>query len=99
MNNAERIRQAVYRTVDAINDLLPPEQALEANDDLVLLGQKASLDSMGFVNFIVGLEEELERDLGCDLSIADLLKMQTDDDGNTISTVADVVRVVSERLR
>jgi acyl carrier protein len=98
MREIEKFRGVVYRTVDAVNDLLPPEQALEANDDLVLIGKDASLDSMGFVNFIVALEEELEREVGHDLNIADLLDMQTDDEGRTMSTVADLIRVLSQRL-
>jgi acyl carrier protein len=97
MSHLERITGAVYRTVDAVNDLLPPEQALQPNDDLVLIGKDANLDSMGFVNFIVALEEELERELGRDLNIADLLNMQIGD-GNTISTVADLIKMLSERL-
>jgi acyl carrier protein len=98
MTGVERIRGAVYRTIDAVNDLLPSEQALEANDELVLIGNNASLDSMGFVNFVVALEEQLERELARDLNIADLLNMQADDDGSTVSTVADLIKVLSERL-
>jgi acyl carrier protein len=97
MSNVERIRAAVNRTIDAVNDLLPAAQALEANDDFVLVGPDASLDSMGFVNFIVALEEELEREFERGLNIADLLDMQTDS-GDPISTVADLIRVLSKRL-
>jgi acyl carrier protein len=97
VNRLDRIRGAVYQTVDAVNDLLPSEQALDAADDLVLIGSNAKLDSMGFVNFIVALEEELEREFGCDLRIGDLLDMQNGD-GNKISTIADLIKVLSERL-
>ena len=93
MSDVERIREAVYRTIDVVNDLLPAGQALEATDDLVLIGNHARLDSMGFVNFIVALEEELERALGRDLNIADLLGMQADE-GKTISTVADMIAAI-----
>ena len=97
MSDAETIRGAVYRTIEAVNDGLPDEQLLRRSDDLVLLGKDASLDSMGFVNFIVALEGELERALGRDLSIVDLLNMQGDD-GDAFVTVADLIRVFAERL-
>jgi acyl carrier protein len=94
MSHLEKIRAAVYRTVDAVNDLLPPEEALEASDDLVLIGKNGGLDSMGFVNFVVALEEELERELGGDLNIEDLLNIQTESG----TTVADLIKMLVERL-
>jgi acyl carrier protein len=97
MNHVERVRGAVHRAVDAVNDFLPSGQLLEADDNIVLLGSNADLDSMGFVNFIVALEEELEREFGCDLPIGELLDMQTGD-GNKISTIADLIKVLSDRL-
>src|SRR5262245_22346016 len=98
MSAVERIRGAVYRSVDAVNDLLPVGQALEATDDLVLIGNNAGLDSMGFVNFMVALEEELERELGRDLNLTDLINIKTDGAGNAIATVADLIKVLFERL-
>ena len=99
MNKVNRLRGVVYRTLDIVNGLLPADQALEATDNLVLIGRNASLDSMGFVNFIVALEEELERELGKEMNIADLLNLQHEDsEAETISTVADLVNVLSERL-
>jgi len=97
MNDVRKVTGAVYRSIEAVNDLLPPEQALEADGDVVLLGKDARLDSMGFVNFIVALEQELERELGRGLDIADLLNMQSEH-GNPVSTVADMINLLSERL-
>jgi hypothetical protein len=52
---------------------------------------------MGFVNFVVALEEELENRLGKPLNISDLLLIQTED-GAPVSTVSDLVTVLSHRL-
>jgi acyl carrier protein len=97
MYSPNTIREAVFRTIEQVNELLPPEQALDARDDLVLVGPNAALDSMGFVNFVVALEEELESQLGKPLNISDLLLIQTDD-GTLVSTVSDLVTVLSHRL-
>jgi acyl carrier protein len=97
MYSPSTIREAVFRTIAHVNELLPPEQALDAQDDLVLVGPNAALDSMGFVNFVVALEEELENRLGKPLNISDLLLIQTDD-GAAVSTVSDLVTVLSHRL-
>ena len=95
-NVTDQIRAAVYRTIDSVNDLLPPQQALSRDENVVLLGQQASLDSMGFVNFVVALEEELERELHRDFNIPDLLAMRSEDGGSF--TVADLITVLSQHL-
>jgi acyl carrier protein len=97
MNDVQKVTGAIYRSIQAVNELLPPGQALETENHVVLLGNNAQLDSMGFVNFIVALEQELERELGKGLNIADLLDVQTED-GSSVSTVADLIKVLSERL-
>jgi len=97
MTNVEKIRGAVYRTIVAVNDLVAPAGCLEANDGFVLLGANG-LDSMGFVNFMVALEEELEHEFERELNIADLLNMQTEE-GEPILLAADLINVLSKRLK
>ena len=97
MNDIQTITRAVHRSIESVNEFLPAGQALEARDDTVLLGSGAGLDSLGFVNFIVALEEELERELGHDLAMADLLSVQPDS-ADAPSTVGDLIRVLAQRL-
>jgi acyl carrier protein len=92
----ERVRAVVYRSIDTINGFLPHDEAIEVSDHLVLLGANAVLDSMGFVNFIVVLEEELEREFGRDLSLVDLLQVQSED--ASVLTVADLIRKVVDGI-
>ena len=54
------------------------------------------LDSMGFVNFVVALEEELERELQRGITIPELLAVQ--DEKDAALTVADLINVLSARL-
>jgi len=98
MSRPEQIRKAVFRSVDVVNDLLPLSQNLDANDALVLIGADSALDSMGFVNFVVALEEELEQELGCDLNIADLIALQDGGTAPAVSTIGDLINLLSERL-
>lgn len=96
MGDAEKIRGAVHRTIEAVNDLLPADQILEMDDNMVLLGRDSRLDSMGFVNFLVALEEELERELGRNVNMADLLNLQGN--GHSISRLADLIDVLVKQL-
>ena len=97
MSDVGKIRAAVYRTIDTVNDLLPSGHTLTASDDLVLIGHTAALDSMGFVNFIVALEEQLEGELQRGVNIPDLLAMQNGD-GGTPLTVASLITLLSSRV-
>lgn len=96
MSNLERIRTAVYRAVNTVNELLPPQQALPAEDGTVLVGPDAMLDSMGFVNFIVALEEELERELSRTFVVSDLMAIDAQR-GDAAFTIGDIIDVVSGR--
>lgn len=61
MMEIDRIRTAVYRAIAAAKELSVGGGAVVTTDATVLLGPEAVLDSMGFVNFIVALEEEMNR--------------------------------------
>ena len=97
MSPVERIRGAVYDTIVAVHQMYAVDRPVEVNDQLILLGTNASLDSMGFVNFIVALEEELEREFGRALNLAELINLTTDD-GTSVATVGDLIDVLSERF-
>jgi acyl carrier protein len=68
-----RIEEAVYRAIDQVNELLLDENALTKEEDTILIGEGSKLDSMGFVNFVVALEEELAQEIGLDLNLAEEL--------------------------
>jgi acyl carrier protein len=53
------IQAIVFRAIDRVNEVLPHENVLAKDPALKLLGDGGALDSMGFVNFVVALEEEL----------------------------------------
>jgi acyl carrier protein len=66
-----QIEEAVYRAIDQVNELLLDENTLSKADDTILIGEGSKLDSMGFVNFVVALEEELAQRIGLDLNLVE----------------------------
>ena|SRR2546425_5325936 len=92
----DRIRDAVFRAIDEANELSLVEPAPVRDESAVLLGEGAALDSMGFVNFVVGLEEQVEqlsdRPFG-------LLERLNSPDGKSISTVGQVIDLVYDMLK
>jgi len=93
----DKIQGIVSCAIDRLNELLPTSQSLPKERTTILLGRGGWLDSMGFVNLLVALEEELEKQLGITASIADEVMM----DGKGLSTVGELhellAQVVSNR--
>lgn len=68
---AEKILAVIYATVDEMNEQLPLAQRLEKDPQTVLFGREGKLDSLGLVNFITEVEQQLEDELEVILSLAD----------------------------
>ena len=73
MSSYQRALQLVYDAIDIVNETLEPEQRLTHTPDTVLLGEGGNLDSLGFVNFAVTVEEGLERDFGQNVSVMEIV--------------------------
>ena len=52
--------------LDRVNEVLLDEHALTKDASTVLVGAGAQLDSMGFVNFVVALEELAAQEIGAE---------------------------------
>jgi acyl carrier protein len=67
----ERVRAAIYRAVDEMNEQLPPDRRLEKSPQTSLFGKGGHLDSLGLVGFIIEVEQKIEEEFGVSLTLAD----------------------------
>lgn len=67
----EKITQVIFRTIDEINHQLAENHRIEKSTATALLGKSAVLDSLGLVNLIVTVEEEIEEQFGVNITLAD----------------------------
>ena len=65
------MQQLLHCAIDRVNELLPTGEPLSKENDTVLLGQGSKLDSMGFVNLIAAIGEELEKQFGVNTALVD----------------------------
>jgi acyl carrier protein len=94
---SERILQAIYRAVDAANEERPVGKALEKSPQTTLFGKGGQLDSLGLVSFIVEVEQQVEEELGVQITLADERAMsQQKSPFLTIRTLADYVALLVE---
>jgi len=73
MDNAQRTRviEAVFRAVDQVNSSRDQAKRLARLLDASLTGPGAVLDSLGLVNFVVAVEEQIEDEFGVAVAVAD----------------------------
>lgn len=90
-----KIIQALYATIDEINELNPEEGQLEKSIDTVLLGAKGTLDSLGLVNFIIASEEKIEDEFEISITLADERAMsKSDSPFRTIGTLSNYIEIL-----
>jgi acyl carrier protein len=73
-------------SIDRLNELLPTGDALPKDRTVVLLGPGAKLDSMGFVNLLVAIEDELNKRHGITTALATMVSV----DGQNAYTIGDL---------
>ena len=71
MNYDKKIIEALFASIDEINEFLPAERHVEKSADSILFGAGGKLDSIGLVSFIVAAEQKLAETLGITLTLAD----------------------------
>ncbi len=69
--NRDQIIQWIYNVIDETNEQLDNKQRLSKTLDTVLIGEGGKLDSLGLINFIVGLEQLVQEQAGVTITLAD----------------------------
>ena len=96
MNN-EKVQKAIFSAVEEINTQLTDEEKLEINKDSVLYGSKGKLDSLGLINLIVSVEQNIEDDFDITITLADERAMsQEHSPFRTIKTLTDYIEILLE---
>ena len=87
-------RKVVYAAIDSLNEQLTPDQRVAKVPGTILLGKDGRLDSVGFVNLIVSLEEKCQEHCGVSLSLTDALS----GDDQPFKSIEDLIDYLERRL-
>jgi D-alanine--poly(phosphoribitol) ligase subunit 2 len=90
----EKVEKVLNCAIDRVNELLPTGEPLSKEKDTVLLGENGNLDSMGFVNLVVAIEDELEKQLGVKVVLSDEVK-----GGDRVLTVGGLHEMLGRIVR
>lgn len=90
MNDKTSILSAIYRAIDEINKQLPPDKKL-ARDESAPINVRA-LDSLHMVNFLLGVEEQLQLDCGLQIDLGASLSPTAEVPFATVSELAGYIQ-------
>ena len=92
-----KVENVINCAIDRLNELLPTGESLSKEKTTTLLGRGGRLDSTGFVNLLVALEEELEKQLGVTATLVDEVMMNQEGLGTIAELHELLLRVVRSR--
>ena len=95
MKKRKTIENVVINTIREINEQLPQEQQLGQSTETVLYGKNGKLDSLGLVNLLVIIEQNIEDEYDVSITIADERAMsQKHSPFRTIGSLADYIEML-----
>lgn len=95
MMDTTQIESIVYAAIDRVNEVQLDDSVIPKDPGTLLMGSGAALDSMGFINFIVAVEEGLSEQSGLALNLVEQLNAPGGD-APKAARVEDFVEFVSQ---
>lgn len=96
----QQIIDVVFRAVDEVNQTRPADKAVPKALDTRLAGPQGTLDSLGLVNLIVAVEENIEIEFGVNVDLANQRAASAQTNPlDTIATLADYVELLLREER
>jgi acyl carrier protein len=89
------IEALVFRAIDRTNELLPDGSAIEKTRNEPLADHGTVLDSMGIVNLVAALEDELAQHFHAEMNLAEARAEAASD---PLATVGSLIRFLSMLL-
>ena len=90
-----KIFDLIFETIDKFNNEYSNEIQLEKSSHTALLGQGSKLDSLGLVNLIVAVEQNIEDKFDITITLADERAMSQEiSPFRTVGSLADYIEMI-----
>ena len=91
------ILKAIHRGIDRVNDANPDKPPIDKAPTTKLFGS-GPLDSLGIVNLIIAVEDDIKRELGIEIVVVEDMFEIDDHPLETVQSLADhVEKVLAEK--
>jgi acyl carrier protein len=97
----EKVLGCVYAAIDEANEDRRDQPPLEKSPETPIHGDASGLDSLGLINFVIAVEEGIEREYGVPIVLSDdrSLSQEPSPFESVATLVAYVDVLLSERQR
>jgi acyl carrier protein len=92
----EKVKTLLLHLIEEINGFPETEYKIEPTLDEILVGEQSALDSLGFVQFIIFIEQKIEEEFGVQISIVD--EKAFAQKNNPFKTVGSLLEFIVSRL-
>lgn len=98
MENKTKIVEIIFKSIDEINQ--QNDTKISKNIDTKIFGVGSDLDSLGLINLIVTVEQNIEDEFGITITLADERAMSPEQSPfKNIGSLADYIKVlIDEKL-
>ena len=79
MIKKEKIDQLIFNAIEEINQQLEEDNKLSKSMETILFGENGKLDSLGLINLIVAVEQNIEDTFNVSITLADEKAMSQED--------------------
>jgi len=69
MENKKTVETAIFNAIETVNQQLPKDRQLAKSNDTILIGENSPLDSVGVVNLIVAVEDNIQTAFGTSITL------------------------------
>jgi acyl carrier protein len=97
MDFQKAVNEIIAQSVSSFNQTVDAEQQLINADSTVIFGPGSNLDSLGFVNFIVTIEAEVDSSLNKTIFIVDEESMEQSE--NPFRTIESLKKLLVKKLQ
>jgi acyl carrier protein len=96
MSRRDQIIEILFGVIEQLNLQLPSEERLSVSEDTIIMGPRATLDSLGLVNLIVAAENKLQSSVSPDINLTDAVTAGGSQP--TFSTLGDLAKFVARQI-
>jgi acyl carrier protein len=92
-----KIIEVIYRSINEINDQLDDQHRLVESTKTELMGSNGKLDSLGIINLIVIIEQNIEDEFDISITIADERAMSKKNSPfRTVGSLTNYIEILLE---
>ena len=94
-DDVEKVIDLIFETIDKFNNEYSNEIQLEKSSHTALLGRGSKLDSLGLINLIVAVEQNVEDKFDITITLADERAMSQEiSPFRTVGSLADYIEMI-----